>query len=620
MLAEKRPLRAFAVDGYWSDVGTLEQYKIANEDALYGRVRLDLPGVELTPGIRCGEGCTIHANAVLQAPLVLGNGVIVESGATIAGSAVGDNAVIHSNALTTGAVLWKNVYVGARASVRDCVIADATRICSRASIADGAVLGAACSIGSNATISRQITIWPHREVAKGATVSMSMVHRLAWPRSLFGDDGVRGVANIEVDSPFAARLGEAFGSTLERGNTVIVGGDSSKSSRVVAASIITGLLSVGIDVMSTLPIEAPIVRAAVRSSGQGGLYVRVDPADASALLIEFIDAKGMNASRALQRKIEGIFARGEFRRVSVEEIGTLCESREKPFTLYSQQIASAIPRGHSFERNGFRLIVNAMSTRLENVLSEAFQAAELHVNFVKANSVERIASAVREHRASCGMHFDEAGEKLTLIDERGVAVSSEDLLTLCSLLVSGASPNARIAVPPAASGAIDAIAKRFGASVLRTSSSPSVASAFVASAEPKLQLASYDALSPVFPEFSPIADAFYASIRLADLLSKTRGSVHELVASMPAVGRARRSVPCTRGQKLGIMRLLQRSYPGAESATTGGVRVRADRAWALVLPDAVEASFTVFGEAETSTEAHALVDEVAKHIADLSAA
>ena len=491
MLAEKRPLRAFEVDGYWSDVGTLEQYKAANEDALYGRVRLDLPGAELAPGIRFGDGCVIHANTVLEAPLVLGNGVCVESGARLAGSVVGDNVVICSSAETEDAVLWKNVHVGARATVHDCVIASATRIGARASIADGAVLGAISVIGSNATVNRQITIWPHSEVAKGATVSMSMVHRLVWPKSLFCDDGVRGIANIEIDSQFAARLGEAFGSTLECGNTVFVGGDGHKSSRVVAASFTSGLLSVGVDVSSTFPIQMPIVRAAVRSSDQGGVYVRIDPADASALIIEFVDANGMNASRALQRKIEGIFARGEFRKVSVDEIGTLDESREKPFALYSEQIAKAIPRGNSLERNGFRLILNMTSAHLEDVLCEAFREAGLHMNFVKTNSVERIADAVREHGASCGMYFDEAGETFTLIDERGLEVSSEDLLALCSLLVSGAAQN--------------------------------------------------DGHLPVFPEFSTVADAFYTSIRLADLLSKTCVSVRGLVASMPAGGQALRA-------------------------------------------------------------------------------
>jgi mannose-1-phosphate guanylyltransferase / phosphomannomutase len=43
MLTKRNSLFARSVEGYWSDIGTLDQYKAANEDALHGRVRLELP-------------------------------------------------------------------------------------------------------------------------------------------------------------------------------------------------------------------------------------------------------------------------------------------------------------------------------------------------------------------------------------------------------------------------------------------------------------------------------------------------------------------------------------------------------------------------------------------------
>jgi mannose-1-phosphate guanylyltransferase len=45
-LVEKRlPVLGVAIDSYWSDVGTIEQYRIANFDALSGRLKVDLPGI-----------------------------------------------------------------------------------------------------------------------------------------------------------------------------------------------------------------------------------------------------------------------------------------------------------------------------------------------------------------------------------------------------------------------------------------------------------------------------------------------------------------------------------------------------------------------------------------------
>ena len=46
---------------------------------------------------------------------------------------------------------------------------------------------------------------------------MSLIYGIKWPGSLFGDDGVAGLANIEITPEFALKLGQALGSILEAG-------------------------------------------------------------------------------------------------------------------------------------------------------------------------------------------------------------------------------------------------------------------------------------------------------------------------------------------------------------------------------------------------------------------
>ena len=48
LLASGIPLHGHVLDGYWQDVGTLEQLRTANFDALEGRVRLEIPGIGST--------------------------------------------------------------------------------------------------------------------------------------------------------------------------------------------------------------------------------------------------------------------------------------------------------------------------------------------------------------------------------------------------------------------------------------------------------------------------------------------------------------------------------------------------------------------------------------------
>lgn len=615
MLAEQRPMQAIAVDGYWSDIGTLEQYKIANEDALYGRVRLELPGIEMKPGIRCGSGCRIHPDALLEPPLVIGNDVAIEAGAYAAAAAVGSESHIGAHAFVAAAVLSRGVHVSAGADVQACIVGDVAIVGAGSSIEHDAVVGRGSLIGSDATIKSGVNLWPLRSVAEGAIVSMSMVHRLTWPQSIFGDDGVRGIANAEIDSQLAARLGEAFGTTFSVRDAIVVGSDSHKSSRAIAGSIAAGLLSTGVDVISATSAPAPVVRAAVRSAGQGGVYVCATDEAPESLHIEFMDGDAITLTRAAHRKIEGIFARDEFRRASAEDIGLLHDGSEKIYHLYAGAIASIVPHPRGHVR--FKVILNMTNSLLERVLCEAFGRAGIDVRLVKSTSVPRLAESIRERGANCGMHFDERGAMLTLLDECGEPVPAEDLLTVCAMLVGKTVGKARIVVPVKASSAIDAVAEKLRVTVARTANIPSASMPFVAQNASLYDLASYDALTPVFPRSSPVPDAYYAALCVADLLRQIERPLSGIVASLPAIARARQSVYCPQNRKVGIMRLLREKVPGAESVPAGGVRVRADRAWALVLPDAQE-SFTVVGEAATSREAAELVDEVARQIQSLA--
>ena len=578
LLAEEHPMQAVQVDGYWSDVGSLEQYKTANEDALYGRVRLELPGIEVRQGVRCGSNCRIHPDAVVESPANLGNDVVIEAGALVAASAVGTASRIGADAYVSEAVLSHGVQIGACADVHACIVGEEAIVDTGASIEEGAVIGRACVIASDATINSGIKLWPLRTVEEGAVVSMSMVARLTWPQSIFDDEGVRGIVNLEIDSQLAARLGEAFGTTLQAGNIVVVGSDSHKSSRAIAGSIAVGLLSTGIEVIAAGSTPAPVVRAAVRAAGAGGVYVRADRDAPTSMQIEFVDAHGINLSRPSQRKIEGFFARDEFRKASAEDIGLLHDGSKKVYDLYASALAAML--APSQQRDGFRVILNMTNTLLERVLCDAFARAGLHVNLVKSNSTARLADAIREHGANCGVHFEEGGDAFTLLDERGAQVLAEDILALATLLMAQATPKARIAVPVRASGVIEAISEKFGSSVL---------------------------------------DAFYTAIRVLDLVCAAGRPLSEMAAALPFTARARQIVPCPQHRKIGIMRLLREHLPGAESVPAGGIRVWVDRAWALVLPDAAE-SFTIFAEATTNGEAAELVNEVARRIRSLAEA
>ena len=73
LLEMGRPLYGHVLDGYWQDIGNLDQFRQANFDALDERVQLDIGGIRLRGNIWLGEGVEVDDLDAIEAPAYLGN-------------------------------------------------------------------------------------------------------------------------------------------------------------------------------------------------------------------------------------------------------------------------------------------------------------------------------------------------------------------------------------------------------------------------------------------------------------------------------------------------------------------------------------------------------------------
>ena len=73
LLEMGRPLYGYVMDGYWQDIGNLDQYRQANFDALDEEVRLDVPGIKLRGDVWLGEGVELDDVERVTGPAFVGN-------------------------------------------------------------------------------------------------------------------------------------------------------------------------------------------------------------------------------------------------------------------------------------------------------------------------------------------------------------------------------------------------------------------------------------------------------------------------------------------------------------------------------------------------------------------
>lgn len=109
-------------DYYWSDVGTIKQYRISNCDALSGKVDIKIPGTAAKFGY-AEAGAVVADGVAVEGKLLVGKNSRIESGVRIKGHViVGDNCRIGRGAYLEDTIVWADSNIGREAVLRNCVV------------------------------------------------------------------------------------------------------------------------------------------------------------------------------------------------------------------------------------------------------------------------------------------------------------------------------------------------------------------------------------------------------------------------------------------------------------------------------------------------------------------
>lgn len=126
---------------------------------------------------------------------------------------------------------------------------------------------------------------------------------------LFGTDGVRGVANVELTCELAYRLGQA--SAVFLGKTIVVGKDTRLSGDMLEAAMVAGITSAGGTALLAGVIPTPAVALLVRElSAAGGAVISASHNPPEYNGIKLFDAEGYKLPDAVEDEIEAFITAG----------------------------------------------------------------------------------------------------------------------------------------------------------------------------------------------------------------------------------------------------------------------------------------------------------------------
>ncbi|MCA1830682.1 MAG: NTP transferase domain-containing protein [Actinobacteria bacterium] len=615
------PIYGYIADGYWTDIGNVDAYRKAQQDALDGLVRIEMPGFEIADRVWVGEGAIVDPDARIEGPALIGEHVKIEAGATVREYCViGHNTAVMEGAFLHRTIAYDNAYIGPQSNLRGCIIGRNTDIRANARVEEGVVVGDGTVIGKGAVLQPNVKIYPHKRVEAGAVISHSIIWESTGSRSLFGATGVSGLINVDITPDLAVRLGMAYASTLKRGATVVMSRDASRASRAIKRALIAGVNGAGVHVEDLEVAPVPVTRFQCRTTrARGGIAVETMPGERAKLELRFFDADGADLDEGTKRGIERVFFREDYRRAFPDEIGELrYPPRALEFyqtgilgsldvrTIRSARVKSVVDAGFGpaslvlpalLGRVGSdTLIVNGYLDELRPTITASERAVML----------AHLADVVRTSRADFGALLETSGETLDLIAEGGIPIPRAIALLLLVDIVSETHPGSPVVVPVSAPSAIEAIVEARGGAVVRSQRSP--ASILRAAIDTDACFAGTEEGTYVFPDSVPAFDAVSTFCRLHELLARTEMALGERMRSLPSTHVVHRAVPTAWDRKGGVMRRLASDNRADHTEETEGLKLFHGKDWALVIPDPEDPLTHVWAEAGSERESQVVAD------------
>lgn len=266
-------------------------------------------------------------------------------------------------------------------------------------------------------------------------------------RKLFGTDGIRGEANVyPMVSSVALKVGKALASIVQNDNgaAIVIGKDTRLSGYMLETALVSGIVSMGVDVYLVGPMPTPAVAHLTRSmNADAGIMITASHNPAIDNGIKIFDSKGFKLPDAKEQEIEKLMFSDEIHdmMVSGTEIGKAFRLNE----ANGRYIEFAKSTIQDMRFRGIKIVLDCANGAAYDVAPKVFQelGAEVVVLNDKPDGLNinlrcgavypaNTAREVVKQKADLGITLDGDADRLIVCDENGKILDGDYLLAFCA--------------------------------------------------------------------------------------------------------------------------------------------------------------------------------------------
>lgn len=271
----------FPITGYWRDVGTPEDLRLANMDYLNRRLpRKMLTPEELSSHVAARDESASHG--------VVGHGGTIAPDAHLEASVIGANCRIDSHAKIHGTVIFDGVHLGKGVQINNAILMSGVEVEAKAEIHHNAVIAEKAHIGAAAIVAANAIVRNAARVASGETVSAKRVLPTGYIRRFVDGGNLLGSVKGGMSTDFMRWVGKTFSwrqrqhleksaNHLPAAATILLATQEEELFNTWSKALAQGILSTGCDVHLLESVTLPAARWALQNGRYlGGIYLSTD--------------------------------------------------------------------------------------------------------------------------------------------------------------------------------------------------------------------------------------------------------------------------------------------------------------------------------------------------------
>jgi phosphoglucosamine mutase len=298
---------------------------------------------------------------------------------------------------------------------------------------------------------------------------------------LFGTDGIRGVANVDLKAPLAYGLGRATARrVMKPGQALLVGQDTRRSCDMLAAAIVAGATSMGVDAHRLGVCPTPALAYLVPAGDYGaGIMVSASHNPAADNGLKVLDADGLKLDDPIEDELEALIWRtDELPGPANDGLGREIDARGRlaDYIAHRSELARRIACDA-------RIVIDCANgsggTAAPPILAATGASVDVRFNEPDgmninldcgATAPDQLAGIVADTGADVGFAFDGDADRCVAVDERGEIVDGDRLIGVIALdrLARGALPKGICVVSVLSNGGLEQAIRKAGGRVART--------------------------------------------------------------------------------------------------------------------------------------------------------